>query len=582
MRDSVAQSLISRPEADWLDLARRQVKLTERRLNFRNFNYPGKGQLPLPPEELWSIELVGNDPVRRTVQDHDLVMVDYSFASTLLSDSGSVAESEPALEEGGGMWKEPFVLPLDPDLLLQRTGNACLNEAGFPPNSFDSENAWVFFDFTCEAGSAGPLGCHRNQLAELSCIEALEKSTGIFETTVDFERLRWDQSMADEVRVGTVTHIDAPDLEVVEQDLGNSRVAIRYFPADSCALLEQCVDDSGWRRLLQFDATVHNVGGQPLHIGPVVAADPAYNLFQYNACHDHFHFSDYGDFFFSDAEQNVSSKQAFCVESTGRLSNNEWSPLTHNYHCRFQGVQAGWIDEYVAGLDCQWIDITDSALDNGQLAATIGFRSNPDRFLCEGTPVEDEQGNRLWEPSGLMTPDGRPVQRPQCEFVPDWDSNNLGSLEIAIDPLGSYVTEPCQGSDNGGHIGPKRNCGFSLQVGIIEASDPDDTGTTDLNRPGGGYACEVGQLVNLSCSLVSGSEPQAVRLCEYSDVLDTGVACTYQDALVNTVVTDQQSEVEFTCPLPRDERESGGQFSLYTSSLLGSDNTQSVTCTIDG
>jgi len=327
MRDGVAQSLISRPEADWLDLARRQVKLTERRLNFRNFNYPGKGQLPLPPEELWLIELVGDDPVRRTVQGHDLVTVDFSFASTLLSDSVSVSESEPALEEVGGIWQEPFDLPLDPDLLLQRTGNACLNEAGFPPNSFDSENAWVFFDFACEAGSAGPLGCHRNQLAEMSCVEALENSIGGFETSVVFERLEWDQSMADEVRVGEVTHVDAPDLKVVEQDLGNSRVAIRYFPAESCALLEQCVDDSGWRRLLQFDATVHNVGGKPLHIGPVVAADPAYNLFQYNACHDHFHFSDYGDFFFSDAEQNVSSKQAFCVESTGRKqagSTNTW------------------------------------------------------------------------------------------------------------------------------------------------------------------------------------------------------------------------------------------------------------------
>ena len=234
----------------------------------------------------------------------------------------------------------------------------------------------------------------------------------------------------------------------------------------------------------------------------------------------------------------------------------------------------------MAGLDCQWIDITDSALDDGQTAATIGFRSNPDRFLCEGTPIEDEQGNRLWEPSGLTTPDGRPVQRPQCEFIPDWENNNLGSLEISIKPFGSYVTEPCQGGDSGGHIGPKRNCGFSQRDGIIEATDPDDPGSTDLASSGGGYACEAGQPVNLSCTLVNGAEPQTVRICEYSDVLGTGVACTYQDALANTIVGGQDFEVEFTCPLPRDEREPGGHFSLYTSPLFGP-NTQSITCTID-
>jgi hypothetical protein len=132
-RDQVAEALLARPESFWRELAQRQVRLTGRRLNFRNFVYENKGQLPLPPEELWSIQLDQSGPARQSIQGHDLVAIDYVFNSTLLTDDESPAASEPALTQIGGTWEEPFILPVDPDLLLQRTGNACLNEAGFPP-----------------------------------------------------------------------------------------------------------------------------------------------------------------------------------------------------------------------------------------------------------------------------------------------------------------------------------------------------------------------------------------------------------------------------------------------------------------
>jgi hypothetical protein len=573
MRDRVAEELAGQTETFWQELARRQVRLTMRRLNFRNFVYEGKGQLPLPPETLWSIELDGDGPVRRTVSqgpyEHDLVLIDYAFSSTLLSDARSPGEAEPALAETGGLWHEPFVLPLDPDLLLQRTGNACLNEAGFPPNSYDSENAWLFFDYSCQADSAGALGCHRTVLPAESCLSALARAMGTWEATVSFERLAWDAELADSIRLGQVTRHDGPDLMVVGDDLEKYRVIYRYFAPGSCALVEQCVGDAGWRRLLQFNATVHNVGAEPMHVGPVVAEDPEHNLFQYNACHDHFHFSDYGDFLFADEQQSLSSKQAFCVESTSRLSNNEWSPLTHPYTCTFQGVQAGWVDEYHAGLDCQWIDITETEIPSSR-TVSLGFLSNPNRFLCEGSLVLDENGQQLWEPSGLSDPDGHAIQRPLCEFVPDWDVNNEDSRQISVSAAGSFVTEPC----TDGLIGPRRNCGFVEQpLDVILLSEQLPAGASPFD-------CQAGQTVQLSCSVPSSGAAQAGRVCQYSHELGVGVGCTYEDALANFVVTAAATAVSFTCPLARSEEEPGGRYALYAAPLFEPDGPSPITCTV--
>lgn len=551
MRDDVAAALLDENDTYWTDLAQRQVELTKHRLNFRNFVYDGKGQLPLPPPELWQIDLNGA-PFRDTVNGHDLVMRDYAFASTLLTDAESPELAEPALAEIGGVWNEPFIFPLDPDLLLQRTGNACLNEAGFPPNSYDSENVNIFYDFACTPDSAGPLGCHRSTVPTFSCLEMVDGRIGRFETNLRYERLPWDDELADQVRVGIITNLDAPDLQVVGDDLFTNRVVYRYFGPDACALEEDAIAASGWRRLLQFDATLHNVGGDAMHIGPVVAEDPLTNMFQYNACHDHFHFSNYGDFIFESEGQANGSKQAFCVESTDRFSNNEASPLVHDYSCSFQGIQAGWVDEYGAGLDVQWIDITDVEMDGETAVATLGFVSNTEQFLCEGERVLDENGAQLFEPTGERTAAGLPISRPQCDFIDNWDANNTGLREISIPATGSFVTTDCENP----HLGPLRNCGFTPLDDTLTCT-PGETVTLDFEPP---------------------ATPQALRVCEVSATLGTGVACVYSDAIANSIV-GAESSVSFTCPAIRDaapadentEAEEDvvtGGYSLYTAPLF--------------
>ena len=271
MRDRVAASLLAKDAAFWQARAKRQLALTTYRLSFRKNYYPNQGrqQLPLPPPAIFDIKL--NGPARRaTVDGHALVLVDYTLSTTLLSTFKSAIETEPELVAIGGKWQEPFVLPIDPELLVQRTGYACMDESEFPPNSVDTEDTEFFYDQECKVEAATSKdGCHRSQLPTLSCQDALAAKVGKVAMAIEFTRLAWDAALADKVRVGAVTNPSGSDLNAIREELAVNRVTYRYIPADSCALAEQCVTGSGWRRLLQFNASEKNLGAEPVHIGDV-------------------------------------------------------------------------------------------------------------------------------------------------------------------------------------------------------------------------------------------------------------------------------------------------------------------------
>ncbi len=546
VQEQITEDWLNASSEEWEARALRQVRLARLRLNFRNFYADGKGQLPLPPQELWTFELDAAGPSRQTVDGHDLVMHAYTFRSTLLTDATSIAESEPELAEIGDQWEEPFIFPADPDHLLQRTDNACLNEAGFPPNSYDAINAWHFYDYTCTADSDGAEGgCHRTTLPGLSCRQAISGRIGEVAATMQFERLAWDAALADSVRVGDITSTVGPDLVTLTEDMNNNRIIYRYFNVTDCAFEEGATGGLGWRRLLLFDATVHNTSTLPLHIGKANAVDDVNNVFIFAPCHGHFHYSNYGDFYISGQEELTGGKQAFCVQSTNRASNNETSPLTHEYTCSFQGIQAGWVDEYIAGLDAQWVDITDLELpeDGGEIV--LGFASNRDQFICEGTLVTDENGEQLWEPSGALTSGGESINRPQCEFITDWNVNNESELTLFVPPTGSYVTEPC--TEN--LVGPLRNCGF-----------------TNVELAADVATCSPGEDVTLALSDVEIEGQLVARVCEHSDLLGD-LACEYTQSVTNRVVASSAESLTFSCPFIRDAENRAGGFSLFVAPL---------------
>lgn len=545
-RDRVVEALMAESDQFWRQRATMQIEATAYRLTYRNF-FVDAGQLPLPPHEQWSIEL--GVPELRTIDGHDLVVVDYTFTSTLLSAVDQPGLAEPRLAEVGGVWDEEFVLPVDPELLLERTGYACMDEEEYPPNSVDTENARWFYDDTCEPGLGG---CHLTEDPGVSCIEALEANVGAVATAMHFERRVWDGARADEVRFAEQSR-GGPQLRALTEGLEDHRIVYRYFPADSCAIAEGCVGGPGWRRLLLFTASMHNVGDQDMVLGDVGPGSPVveHGMVSPSECHGHMHFNHYGDFAFGDGMQELGSKRAFCLESTTRYSNTELAPLVHDYGCHYQGTAAGWGDDYIAGLDCQWIDITTVV---GPVTAPLDFHVNPDAFLCEGQLPLDAAGEPMFEPTEFTNEHGEIESRFVCEPREDAGADNLATTMVEVPSEGGLITEPC----TRGQFGEKRSCGLSKQ---------DDTAT-----------CMPGETTTLSCSVPAGSRAQILRVCETSALLGHGIPCTYREALANARIAETPVEVAFACPEPRDADEPGGAYSTYTAPEITSDPAATITC----
>lgn len=550
LREAAAAEALSRGPSFWHERAARQVRLTYYRLVYRSYFYDAKGPLPLPPDERW-IVLPAGAPRRAQGGGHDAVVMDYLFLTYIVSDAASPGIVEPALGVVGGRWDEPFTLPLDPDMLFERTGYACMDEDSYPPSSVFEENTYFFYDDTCEAWMPGSL-CHITGFPGESCHEALEARTGAVEAEMQFQRVPYNPLLASLMRVGARTSPDAAALEVMEDGMVREhRIVYRYFPPGSCEEDEGVIGQPGWRRLLMFSAAVRNNGGGPIHIGPVNdPADPwpASHVFEFSACHGHYHFSHYGNFGYSSAP---GAKRAFCLMDTGRYHNNEQTSLVPIYGtCQYQGISPGWGDEYQFGIPGQWVDITGVDTTSPH---DLTFELNPDHFLCEGVPVLGQGGAQLFEPTPFTDAAGEPVSRALCALTPGWQDDNHGAISVSS-PGGSFVTEPCAR----GEIGPLRSCGLALEASL--------------------HGCTPGAPVALHCTSAGG--PAVVRVCERSEALGVGVACTAGDAAATAVVPPGGADVTFTCPEVRDAPapEVGG-YSLYHGPLLSSGPPVQVTCT---
>jgi hypothetical protein len=246
LREAAAQTALQSGDDFWIEKAQRQIRLADYRLVFRSYYYTDpKGPLPLPSKTVWNITLDGK-PQRQKIGSHDYVAVDYSFETVIVTDTNSSGAVEPALAVIGGRWSEPLIFPVDPDLLFERTGYSCMDEAEFPPGSVFEENTWYYYDQTCAVETLATSACHITQFPQESCTDSLKKHVGSVSCNVNFKRIPYDSSIAAQFRVGTIVNPTGADLAVVQDQLADEEaVFYRYFDTSSCEIDEGSVGAPG-------------------------------------------------------------------------------------------------------------------------------------------------------------------------------------------------------------------------------------------------------------------------------------------------------------------------------------------------
>lgn len=560
-REAASNHALSQDDAFWEKRAASQIELTSYRLVFRGFYYtapPNRGPLPLPGKTVRKVEITGQ-PHRARIGTHDYVVANYHFSSYIVTDRASPGVSEPALETIGGTWDEPFQLPADPELVLQRSGFACMDEFAFPPGSVFEESISYFYDQTCQVETPATSACHVTVFPTESCTDALTKHIGMVQPKMRFTRVAYDPAVASQYRIGTIVNPNGADLAVVTEAMtAEHRIYYRYFTPDSCEIVEGTIASPGWRRLLTFSANVRNDGTAPIHIGDVT--DPTNpwrqsNVFEFSACHQHYHFSFYGDFGYNRA---LGLKRAFCLEDTNRYHNDEATALLGPHQtCAFQGIAPGWGDEYQFGISGQWVDITN--VDATQ-PHDLTFKLNAQQFLCEGQtlgadnqPVDPTALSKLvFDPTAFTDPQGNTISRIRCLFPSNWAANDLGSISVSSEP-GSFINDQCIR----GQIGPNRDCGFDAQRSL--------------------HSCAAGSTVTLQCR--TDGPIQVLRICEKSEALSTGVACTYRNSVMNLLIGYHRETVTFTCPPVRDAAAPGtGGYSVYQAPVLPWEQEAQIDC----
>jgi hypothetical protein len=132
----------------------------------------------------------------------------------------------------------------------------------------------------------------------------------------------------------------------------------RLFVEGSCALEEQAVGGTGYRRILRFDTVVMNSGDGDLIVGNRADPNnPFADAFEFAPCHGHFHIKDFSVYELLSLDRTLvvaAHKQGFCMEDSLKYDGGK----SNGYDCAFQGITSGWGDWYFKQLTGQWIDIT--------------------------------------------------------------------------------------------------------------------------------------------------------------------------------------------------------------------------------
>jgi hypothetical protein len=155
------------------------------------------------------------------------------------------------------------------------------------------------------------------------------------------------------------------DLFVVRDQIQPVIVYNYLVTSGSCAIAEGCISSAGSRTIVKFATNVGNQGTAPF--APPAPPQNYPLLYEYGACHGHWHFSGFAQFNLLDPSNStvvVGRKQSYCAEDSYRLFNGTQINCDASTDCSAQGLSRGWVDVYGPDLDCQFLDITNVAPGN--------------------------------------------------------------------------------------------------------------------------------------------------------------------------------------------------------------------------
>ena len=167
----------------------------------------------------------------------------------------------------------------------------------------------------------------------------------------------------------------APDLTIVEsQFISSLSLGTVNAGAGDCRVNESCLNGYGTRTVINFDTYIKNIGDLDYYIG-----SPAANPGQFTTanCHGHAHYEGYAEYRLYKPNGQaipIGFKNGFCVLDYDGCPDGGIA----KYSCGNMGITKQCGDIYAAGLDCQWIDITDVDTGNYVMAAKVNWDQSAD------------------------------------------------------------------------------------------------------------------------------------------------------------------------------------------------------------
>lgn len=166
-----------------------------------------------------------------------------------------------------------------------------------------------------------------------------------------------------------------PDLIVLEQAITSSLYATTLDVNESdCYINEGCLNGFGTREIIRFTTHIKNIGDIDYYIGPAGNQNPG--QFEFDNCHNHWHYEGYARYDLFDLNNNlipIGFKNGFCVLDLECSDGG-----TAQFGCGNMGISAGCGDIYGAGLNCQWLDVTNVEDGIYSLIVRVNWDYTPD------------------------------------------------------------------------------------------------------------------------------------------------------------------------------------------------------------